>query len=162
MTLQNPSPSPSLPTFLLPLIPLSSSPSLLPFFHPFSLPPPSLPHPSLLLTLHPSSLPLSLTPPPSLSLSDAFLSIQSVLTNSTDRQLHKVRVLYLVTMVVNMNNMREVLSVGCSHTSCITSLSFHGGWEKNILLEHGAKDDLSLGFKWLSTVTNVNAVFFTM
>ena len=51
-------------------------------------------------------------------------------------------------MVVNKNNMREVLSVGCSHTSCITSLSFHGGWEKNILLEHGAKDDLSLGFKW--------------
>ena len=34
-----------------------------------------------------------------------------------------------------MNNMREVLSVGCSHTSCITSLSFHGGWEKNIMLE---------------------------
>ena len=31
--------------------------------------------------------------------------------------------------------------MGCSHTSCITSLSFHGGWEKNILLEHGAKDE---------------------
>ena len=38
--------------------------------------------------------------------------------------------------------------MGCSHTSCITSLSFHGWWGKNILLEHGAKDDLSLGFKW--------------
>ena len=46
-------------------------------------------------------------------------------------------------------------------------LSFHGGWEKNILLEHGAKDDLSrsglqmgsCGTCQLSTVTNVNAIF---
>ena len=47
--------------------------------------------------------------------------------------------------------MREVLSVGCSHTSCITSLSFHGGGKRTSCytsLEHGAKDDLSLGFKW--------------
>ena len=63
-------------------------------------------------------------------------------------------------MVVNMNNMREVLSVGCSHTSCITSLSFHGGWEKNILLQRMICLWASNGTCQLSTVTNVNAVFF--
>ena len=57
----------SFPPYLQPL-PLSSSPSLLPFFHPFSLPPPSLPHPSLLhpSLIPPSSIPPSSLPPPSL------------------------------------------------------------------------------------------------